>query len=549
MTSEPLIAGRFAIRRLLGSGGTAAVFAADDTLTGRRIALKLLHPHLSADPATAEAFFEEVRAARSIAHPGLAEILDAGVDDRIDPPVVWIAMELVTGVTLADHVRAHGAMAPADVATLAVALLDALAAAHEGGIVHRDVTPANVMFDPGALGDRNQLARSVRLLDFGLADIPGRPSVGGDALLSTGAAADAGVVTSVPYASPEHLAGAPVTEASDMYQLGATLYVALTGRAPFTGDTRAVIRAHLTAPPPLPSVVRRELSRDWDRLLTTALLKSPADRYATAARMRAAVPGAAPVAGETDAVTALDPDTGVTRVYRTRIPAPTAAAGVAPPPPAVRSPRARRLPVAVATAVVGALVLVGVVALSAAAGSAPSAVPTLPPSVVPTGVTPTPTPDASPAAPAAVTVPDVTGAGLAQATEQLIAHGFVVGAVSRVDAAVAAETVLASDPAAGETRPAGATVTLRVASGRNAIPAVAGLTAADAAGVLAGAGFDSTIVEAGSGTPGLVAGSAPAAGESAMVGTAVVLTVPRAPVPTVTPTPSVTPTATPSPAP
>lgn len=151
MTSEPLIAGRFAIRRLLGSGGTAAVFAADDTLTGRRIALKLLHPHLSADPATAEAFFEEVRAARSIAHPGLAEILDAGVDDRIDPPVVWIAMELVTGVTLADHVRGHGAMAPADVATLAVALLDALAAAHEGGIVHRDVTPANVMFDPGAL--------------------------------------------------------------------------------------------------------------------------------------------------------------------------------------------------------------------------------------------------------------------------------------------------------------------------------------------------------------------------------------------------------------
>ncbi|MDF2555223.1 MAG: hypothetical protein K0R60_1118, partial [Microbacterium sp.] len=90
--------------------------------------------------------------------------------------------------------------------------------------------------------------------------------------------ASAGVVASVPYASPEQLSGAPVTEASDVYQVGATLYFALTGRPPFEGATDVVVRAHLTAPPPLPSVVRRDVERTMDRLVATAPRRHRGDR-------------------------------------------------------------------------------------------------------------------------------------------------------------------------------------------------------------------------------------------------------------------------------
>ena len=97
--SDGLVAGRFRLRGLLGSGGTAAVFAADDTQAGGSVALKLLHPHLAAERRAWDAFFEEVRAAQSISHPGLVEVRDAGIVDA-DPPVVWIAMELVIGHSL-----------------------------------------------------------------------------------------------------------------------------------------------------------------------------------------------------------------------------------------------------------------------------------------------------------------------------------------------------------------------------------------------------------------------------------------------------------------
>lgn len=202
--SDGLIAERFHLRKLRGSGGTAAVFEADDTRHGRRVAVKLLHPHLAVGPVAWEAFFEEVRAAQAIAQPNIAEVYDAGLAPG-DPPVAWIAMELVEGVTLADHVRERGPLTIVDAVAVFAAVLDATGAAHAGGVVHRDITPSNIMLTSSASADADGTVSGIRLLDFGLADVPGRTTRGADPLLSGAASegADAGVVASVPYAQQQ----------------------------------------------------------------------------------------------------------------------------------------------------------------------------------------------------------------------------------------------------------------------------------------------------------------------------------------------------------
>lgn len=554
--TDGLVAGRFRIRALLGSGGTAAVFAADDERTDRRVALKLLHPHLAEERPRWDAFFEEVAAARSIVHPNLAEVYDAGVDES-DTPVVWIAMELVDGVPLIDRVRAHGPLEPDAARALARRVLDALAAVHAGGVVHRDVTPANIMLAPG---DEDPTMAGVRLLDFGLADIPGRAAIGADALLSASAGENTqpGVVASVAYASPEHLRGEPVTEAGDLYQVGAVLYFALTGAAPYGGDAAKIARAHLTSPPPLPSARRPGVPRDLDRVVTTALMKDPSDRFASAGAMRDALAVTAPTApvssvSVTEHVAAPntdDDEAAPTRVYRTSVgtaAVPVGGGAFLAEPPRPRWP-------AWTAAAVGAAAIVAVVALSAAAGSAPSAAPTPPPSAP--AATPADVPSETPTAPPeieTVGVPDVAGRGLADATAVLEAAGLRVGQVTRVDGPATGDTVLSVEPGAGSLRQRGSAVDLTIASGSNVVPAVTGMAAADAAAALAAAGFSARIDEGGTASAGAALSSIPAAGTVLPVGSTVTIVVPRQPEPVPTapapPTPTPTPTLTPTPQP
>lgn len=558
--TDGLVAGRFRLTALRGSGGTAAVFAAVDETTGIAVALKLLHPHLAADRAVWDAFFEEVRAAQSIAHPLVAEILDAGTVET-DPPVVWIAMELVDGVTLEEHVRAGGPLAGAAARVLADGLLDALAAAHARGIVHRDLTPANVMLDPATLDpfDAARFRVSIRLLDFGLADVPGRTTRGSDALLAEMPDTGAGVVASVPYASPEQLSGEPVTEASDLYQAGATLFFALTGRPPFRGSADAVVRAHLTAPPPVPSAAHRGVDRAMDRLVTTAMLKRPADRYADAAEMRGAL-GVEPAPAVThpadDTVTRALAASGMptdaaegpageeahpTRVYRTSVPGASAGAEV---PRIVDEQRRARWPVWVAAGV-GASALAGIIALSAAAGSAPPPAPTSAssaPAPIVRATTEPPPPTAT--AEALLDVPELVGLSLDEARTRLTASGFAIGTETAVDSTSPAGTVLSADPAPGARHPRGATVSLQYASGRNAVPPVVGSSVADAAGLLRAAGFVATVRDAGAGAPGIVTASEPVAGAVVGLGSEVTLWVPTSAPPPSSPSP-----ATPSPGP
>lgn len=554
--TDGLVAGRFRLRGLLGSGGTAAVFAADDALTGDAVALKILHPHLAAQRDVWDAFFEEVRAARSVSHPGLVEVRDAGIVDA-DPSVVWIAMELVDGLSLDEQVRIGGPLGIAAAVIVCDAVLAALEAAHAGGIVHRDVSPSNIMLDPRLLTeplDADRLAASVRLLDFGLADIPGRTTVGGDALLSDADFRDAdaaGVVANASYASPEQVSGAAIDERSDLYQVGACLHFALTGRAPYAGSVPAIVQAHLTAPPPVPSALRRGIPRALDRVVAASMLKRRQERYADAPAMRTALGKAL---GAVDATAppsapALEPRTGVTKVYRTTRPSSASAAVLAPVRPhstadAVAPPRSGGIAwVVVGVAIVALTAIAGVSAMGASSGAAPEPSPTAPPSSSP--ATPPTTPPPTRPAPAPVVIPELTGQSLAEARELLARVGLALGDIATEDAAAVADTVLGSSPAAGEPTAAGSAVSVRVASGRNVVPAVAGLGFAEAAALLAAAGFASS-TGGDAASAAAVTGTDPMAGSTASVGSVVNLTL-AAPSPS--PSSSATPTPPPTPAP
>jgi serine/threonine-protein kinase len=342
---DSLFGGRYLLGDLLGVGGTASVFAAEDTgaegeqpgapsSPGRPVALKILHPHLSADAASRDAFLAEARAAQELHHPNIAAVHDAGVEEVAGVALAWIALDLVDGGSIGERVDADGPLPPAEAAAVVDGVLAALAVAHEVRLVHRDVSPANVLLQ-GVLPDEALRTEHVRLVDFGLADAAGRTAVGHDVLraggdvLRAGPGADGSAVTVVlgvapgsaaagptggagvartrvaggadartvvgnpQFMSPEQAQGRPVRVAGDVYQAGALLYYLLTGRPPFPRDTDAqVLDAHVFAPPPVPSALAPG-ARVLDRVVTRAMHKTPVRRFRDAQEMRAALAQAA----------------------------------------------------------------------------------------------------------------------------------------------------------------------------------------------------------------------------------------------------------------
>lgn len=543
MTPGPgLIAGRFRLEGLLGSGGTASVFAATDTLLDRPVAVKLLHPHLSESEALREAFLVEARRTAAVSHPGIVEVVDVGTFQDGAVTIAWIAQERLEGTTLAERVLAHGPLGAAAARGIGVTILSALEAAHAVGLVHRDVSPANVLV-------RFEGAEPVRitLLDFGLADAAGRDARGDDVVRSS-ASATAGVVGNAQYASPEQLRGEPVGVRGDVYQVGGLLYFALTGRAPFEGGDRdAVVRAQLSAPPPVASVRARGVSPALDRVLVRAMLKDPADRFSDAAEMRRALEATAPATAPEPATRVLRPAPVVVP-----LPAPAPAVGTGPvdtSPVDTSRPRADGPGWVTAAVVIAVLALVAVaVPLMATAGRpGPGAAPTA-------AASPSSTPDASPTTPVPpdripdmAVVPDL--GSLEQTLAAIQAAGLVAGAVTTQDSPLAAGSVISADPAVGARVPNGTTVRLVVASGTNSVPPIDGWSATDAEAAVRAAGFVPENVATVSDRPaGTVIGSAPAAGGSARVGSTVRLLVStgRAPAPTPTPTPTTVPSSTPT---
>jgi len=543
-----LVAGRFRVEGLLGTGGTASVFRARDEVTGQTVAVKLLHPHLSQSDTVRKAFLREGRRTAHVSHPSIVAVVDMGTFREHGIPIAWIAQQIVEGVTLAEHVRATGPLSAVHAAAVAGDILDALGAAHAVGLVHRDVSPANVLVH---VVD-NGLPRST-LLDFGLADAAGETAHGDDVLRSSVSPVTAGVVGNAEFASPEQLSGQPVGPRGDLYQVGGMLYFALTGRAPFTGSDRsAVIRAHLHAPPPVPSVAVRSVPGALDRVVVRSMLKEPVDRFADAAEMRAAVleavtPARVRVPG--------DDEVSSTRVLAA---APLGAGSAPAPAPVDESTRHGPRWGAIAAIVLLLAGTAAAVPLMANAGrAAPAAEPSAAASApVPTATTTsTPQPTASdPGTPAPIATALVPAFGSLDDTRlALAAAGFVVGDITERDAPQSAGTVLSSDPAPGTAVARGSAVRLVVASGSNLVPNVVGMDAAAAASSMRAAGFVPAQTTVASDRPmGTVVGVEPAAGSAARLGSAVTILVaaaratptPAPPSPSSTPTP--VPTATPT---
>ena len=220
---------RYVLSGLLGSGGMAEVFLARDQMLGRDVALKVLKEHYAEDESFVGRFLKEARSAASLNHPGVVQVYDQG---RTKDGRYYIAMEHVAGGNLKDLIMGRSPLAPAEAALLASQVAGALAAAHERGIVHRDIKPQNVLI--GEAGE-------TKVADFGIALAASRtPSTSGTDLL----------FGTPGYMSPEQAMGERVGPASDLYSLGVVLYEMLTGVVAFEAEgPLATAMKHVTDRP------------------------------------------------------------------------------------------------------------------------------------------------------------------------------------------------------------------------------------------------------------------------------------------------------------
>ncbi|MBW8826702.1 MAG: serine/threonine protein kinase [Acidobacteria bacterium] len=267
-----IVEGRYELGPVIGTGGMGEVCRARDLRLGREVAVKLLRRDLAAQPEARRRFAEEAMAAARLNHPNVVAVYDSGEHDG-DP---YIVMECLPGRTLADDM-AGGAMLDVErVRSVALGVLGALGAAHQLGIVHRDVKPGNVLL----AGDGTP-----KVGDFGIA----KTTEGLD-LTITGQ-----LVGTPSYMAPERLAGAPATPASDLYAVGVLLYEALAGRKPFIGDTPlAVAHAITVGDPPALSELRPEVDGAFAAAVHRALARQPDDRFGAAHQMAAALAASRP---------------------------------------------------------------------------------------------------------------------------------------------------------------------------------------------------------------------------------------------------------------
>ncbi len=285
---------RYEVLRLLGVGGMGEVYLARDTELRRDVALKILPrgDDVQDDDVRIHRFLQEAKTAISLSHPNIAHIYDVGEDSGTR----FMAMEYVEGQTLRDRL-ARGHIDTDEGIEIATQMASAIASAHAAGIVHRDIKPENVMIRPDGY---------VKVLDFGLAKLGSRDADSGATVIKT---APGMVVGTTRYMSPEQLHGDVVDARSDVFSLGVVLYEILTGRRPFQGSANDVISAILKEEPkPMESV-----SADLSAVVSRALSKNPAKRFASAGEMTEAL---RKVRQTTDRVRSGDLPTQVTPAVR-----------------------------------------------------------------------------------------------------------------------------------------------------------------------------------------------------------------------------------------
>jgi eukaryotic-like serine/threonine-protein kinase len=425
---------RYDVGRPLGSGGMGEVFLARDRVLGRDVALKVLRTQYAGDSEFAERFKREARSAASLSHPNIVQVYDRG--DTEDGSS-YIAMEYVPGGTLKERVVGEGPLGTREAAALGAQVAEALGAAHERGMVHRDIKPQNVL-----LTDRGD----AKVADFGIA------RAGSSVTISrTGS-----VMGTAGYMSPEQALGEPATPKSDLYSLGVVLFEALTGELPYTADNPiAVSMKHVNEPVRSPREIDPTIPEGMDALVTRLMAKDPEDRYASADELaddlwrtsRGREPTAAAVAA------------APTRLQQASVAASSPTRRVPPPRPSPVRRRRRRIPwflilVAAILFFLGTLGLLRSVMGPSFAnawfdflGQGNN-------------------PQAGPFAPQTVKVPDVAGLTTAEARQRLTGAGLKVGQINSFqNNNVAAGRVIASGVAAGTPVDRGTEINLDVSTG------------------------------------------------------------------------------------
>jgi eukaryotic-like serine/threonine-protein kinase len=255
MQGPEILGGRYELRGVLGRGGMAEVREAWDRRLGRAVAIKLMHPPLTAEPGHRRRFDVEARAAAGLHHPHIVVVHDSGEHEGTP----FIVMERLSGQSLAD-VIARGPMPPEQVRSLLLDVLSALSTAHTAGVLHRDIKPANILLTDTGIA---------KVADFGIA----KSAESGHTMTGQ-------VLGTLGYLSPERLAGRPATTADDLYAVGVLAFEALVGRVPVPGEHLGALCPGID--PALASVVQRAIAPD------------PRARFADAEQMRAALTGRRP---------------------------------------------------------------------------------------------------------------------------------------------------------------------------------------------------------------------------------------------------------------
>jgi len=254
--------------RLLASGGFGSVYLANQVDLNRPVAVKILHSEVLHDPSLVARFHNEARIAATLAHPNVVMVIDHGVEGGSP----WIVYEYVPGPSLRDRLQDKGRMPVSEGLRAVHQVAEALSIAHQKGILHRDIKPENILeASPG----------HYKLTDFGIAKWSSEGAVKTQADLILGTPA---------YLAPEQILGKPPGPHSDLYSLGVVLFELLTGQQPYQGNSQAVLlKNHLEAPIPVPSMVEPGLPPSVDRLVQRALAKVPADRFLLASDLIEAI--------------------------------------------------------------------------------------------------------------------------------------------------------------------------------------------------------------------------------------------------------------------
>ncbi|WP_224249340.1 serine/threonine-protein kinase [Hyalangium gracile] len=281
---DELVAFRYRIRGLLGRGGMGEVYEAEDLELRERVALKVLRRELAERPGALEQLKREIALARKVSHPNVCRLFDVGFHLRSgaggSERICFLTMELLQGEPLSAVLRSRGRLAPDEVLPLARQLAEGLGAAHEAGIIHRDLKSANVLLVRAPTG---ATPRAV-ITDFGLARVVGEGSV-------EPVDSSARLVGTPAYMAPEQLEGGAVTPGTDLYALGVILFELLTGSRPFQGeDARDTALERLRRPAPSPRRFRPELEGRWEALILRCLERRPERRFADARAVLSALP-------------------------------------------------------------------------------------------------------------------------------------------------------------------------------------------------------------------------------------------------------------------